>query len=292
MALVLALGCTQERVFVCTTNEECVDGDVLGFCQPAHVCSFPDDGCPSLQRYGSRAPDALAEQCVAGDLVSALAARWAFDEGTGKAVRDTSGHGVDAEIDRGAESVSGVWGSALFFDGSGTPVTAPGDSTRFGDASFSGAAWVRAGAAQVPQSRIIGRGFDVTGPGGYIFLNFGDGNPFTEFRDSLSAAWDVSADGVNLGDEAWHHIGFVLDRSASVITIFVDGVREESRAIDSTGVFGDPNTQDEFLIGAQNGNPATAMKGDIDEVWIYTRALTDADMAALYQGPGLARPKP
>lgn len=281
----LGLGCGGERVFVCNTNEECADGDALGFCQPAHVCSFPDDSCPSRQRYGARAPDALAEQCVAGDLVSGLAARWAFDEGSGEVVSDTSGHGVHGEIDGGAEWVSGVWGSALYFDGSGTPVTAPGTSTEFGDSSFSGAAWVRAGAAQVPQSRIIGRGFGMTA---YIFLNFGNGNPFTEFRDSLSNAWDVSAADVNIGDEAWHHIGFVLDRNTSVITIFVDGVAEDSRPIDSLGVFGDPSAQDEFLIGAQNGNPATAMKGDIDEVWIYTRALTDEEMATLYQGPRLA----
>jgi len=59
---------------VCTSNEQCVDGDALGVCQPAHVCSFPDGGCPSGQRYGTHAPDALADECVAGDLVSALAA--------------------------------------------------------------------------------------------------------------------------------------------------------------------------------------------------------------------------
>ena len=278
-------------MFVCTSNEQCVDGEAIGFCQPAHVCSFPAGDCPSGQRYGAHAPDALAEACVTGDLVSALAARWGFDEGNGKVARDSSGHGVDAKLEGGAEWVPGVWGSALYFDGSGIPVTAPGTSTRFGASSFSGAVWVR-GRPQVPQSRIIGRGFDLSGPGGYIFLNFGDGNPFTEFRDSLSSAWDVQAADVGLGDDAWHHIGFVLDRSVGVITIFVDGLRQDERPSESDGVFGDDDTQDEFLIGAQNGNPATAMTGDLDEIWIYTRALTDEEMAALYQGPGLAHPPP
>src|SRR4029453_1839207 len=82
----LAMGCARERVFYCESTDQCALEDVAGFCQPSHFCRFPDADCPSGQRYGDYAPEPWGGVCVAGDLVSDLAARWGFDEGSGTTV--------------------------------------------------------------------------------------------------------------------------------------------------------------------------------------------------------------
>ena len=46
-----------------------------------------------------------------------LVASWPFDEGSGTAVHDTSGHGNNGIISGNAQWVSGFSGSALSFDG-------------------------------------------------------------------------------------------------------------------------------------------------------------------------------
>ncbi|MCX4241912.1 LamG domain-containing protein [Paraliomyxa miuraensis] len=46
--------------FTCADDSECSGG----VCQPTGACSFPDDSCPSGQRYGEHAAGDLAGTCV------------------------------------------------------------------------------------------------------------------------------------------------------------------------------------------------------------------------------------
>lgn len=54
-------------VFACADLDDCAAADGAGVCQPAGWCSFPDDACPSGQRYGDHAGDGLAGECVVED---------------------------------------------------------------------------------------------------------------------------------------------------------------------------------------------------------------------------------
>lgn len=51
-------------VFACASDDQCQAGAVAGLCQPSGYCSFPDESCPSGQRYGESAPDDVASACV------------------------------------------------------------------------------------------------------------------------------------------------------------------------------------------------------------------------------------
>jgi cysteine-rich repeat protein len=57
----LGLGCFPESVFVCEVDAEC---GPRGTCEPSGFCSFPDDTCPTLARYGEHAPSGVAGRCV------------------------------------------------------------------------------------------------------------------------------------------------------------------------------------------------------------------------------------
>lgn len=53
--------------FTCEDDAACRFGASAGVCQGDGYCSFPDDTCPSGQRYGEHAGDGKEHDCVAAD---------------------------------------------------------------------------------------------------------------------------------------------------------------------------------------------------------------------------------
>ena len=62
-ALFALAACTSDP-YACSDASQCINGDIAGVCQLSGYCSFPDDSCPSGQRYGSHAGGGLAGVCV------------------------------------------------------------------------------------------------------------------------------------------------------------------------------------------------------------------------------------
>jgi concanavalin A-like lectin/glucanase superfamily protein len=211
-------------------------------------------------------------------VIEGLIGYWSFDEGSGLTARDVSGHDRIGNLVLGASwTADGRVGSALHVDGTGARVEAsiPG----FGTSSFSASTWVRS-TMPAPQARVVGAVFEA----GYAFLDFGDA-PF-EAVDSAGGYWDLFGELPPIDDGAWHHLGFVVDRDVSKrARLFIDGALalQDNAENPSTGSFGDPAASYVFLIGAQN--PNLAVTGDIDEVRLYGRALSDAEMAILGERP-------
>jgi hypothetical protein len=50
--------------YSCLSNDQCSRDGEAGVCQPDGYCSFPDEACPSGQRYGEHAGKGLAGMCV------------------------------------------------------------------------------------------------------------------------------------------------------------------------------------------------------------------------------------
>ena len=59
-----AVACGLGSAFVCEDDTQCNDGGELGVCQAGGQCSFPDDACPSGQRYGDHVAGGIAGECV------------------------------------------------------------------------------------------------------------------------------------------------------------------------------------------------------------------------------------
>jgi hypothetical protein len=282
--------CAPELTFVCASDAQCRDGARTGMCQSTGYCTFPDATCPAGQRYVNEAPSSLAGACLAtppmadggpSALDVGLVARWTFDEGVGTVARDASGNGRDAVIEPGATWAPGRVGSAIRCNDAGGRATAtlPG----FGASNISGFAWVESQDRTGTQSRIFGFGFEE----GYLWLSFGNGTPLVEARD-VGGYWNTanpsvpSDAGALIGDGGFHHIGFVVDRAKPEIRLYVDGV-VTARAPGSTarGTFGAAGAPYPFLIGAQNPTTSLSLDGVIDEVRVYGRALSDAEVREL-----------
>lgn len=81
----------------------------------------------------------------------------------------------------------------------------------------------------------------------------------------------------NYSDGLWHHAVAVVDRPNLLMTLYVDGVSAGTAAVDNTasGIGGSAR------VGT-NYNNGTAFNGSIDDVRIYKRALTAAEVKQLY----------
>jgi hypothetical protein len=62
-ALALACAACGPSAYACTEQQQCAIDELVGVCQADGFCSFPDDGCPSGQRYGEHGGP-MAGQCV------------------------------------------------------------------------------------------------------------------------------------------------------------------------------------------------------------------------------------
>ncbi len=120
---------------------------------------------------------------------------------------------------------------------------------------------------------IINKG---TGAGSYYIYIYTDNKLYWATRDSAEDI--VNSDSV-INDGEWHHIVCVADRDGTN-KMYIDGVLQADTVSSSTGTV---SNAEDFYIGRSNGG-ANFYFGDIALVHIWNRALTSAEVLALYNG--------
>ncbi|MHB8519117.1 MAG: FG-GAP-like repeat-containing protein [Limisphaerales bacterium] len=109
------------------------------------------------------------------------------------------------------------------------------------------------------------------GSGGHdrhIYLN--GGNIYTR----IYSAGAVGSSGLSLADGAWHHLVFTYGSDIGGNKTYVDGVAVAS----GTKASSDFNWQDRIDIGYSEDAPNRSFSGDLDEVRLWNRAFTPADV--------------
>lgn len=181
---------------------------------------------------------------------------------------------------------------ARTFNGSAQYVQAndaPG--LNFGTGDFTVDAWVRtttaAGIAPIVDKRFTDpeQGYALYLKDGRLALRMGDGVPAdgTEY-------WSPTSPFV--ADGQWHHVAGVLRRSAPTngTRLYVDGVPVASFPAWTGGSV--TNTQP-LYIGAHAGyvGPVGYLNGSVDEVELFQRSLTTAELNGIYQADSLGKCK-
>ncbi len=197
---------------------------------------------------------------------------WSFDEGTGTIVADGSFHGNDGTLINGPRWVAGVYGMALQFDGQDDYV-GTGQSLLNDLVGFTMAGWVSAANTGV-YSSLFGQN---------DLIEFG----FTTENGGQLGTWMAGNDWAFVGADydfaypSWHHV--VLTGDADRIAIYIDG---EEVASDEGGMSSGTSGY-EFNIGAAvfntTGDP---FEGEIDDVWLFNRALTREEILDVMNGAG------
>ncbi|MFN5074288.1 MAG: DUF1553 domain-containing protein [Planctomyces sp.] len=225
----------------------------------------------------------LSEQQLAEMELAGLAHTFTLDEADGD-FRDSHGRSAPAVLHGSRSSVPGHSGNALQFSGS-TWLAAPDVGDFEADQPFTAAAWIRtaAGSGGTVFSRMDDaaayRGYDFIVEGGRLNAHFVDHWPDKGCKVSTAAV---------LKPQQWHHVTLVWQgsRRAAGIRIYVDGVPQTLQVDNDGEVAGSLRTAKPFHIGRrQNSVPFT---GTIDDVRIFSRALSDDDVRRLADGKTLS----
>ncbi len=212
------------------------------------------------------------------------------DDGNGVHAMDTSGLGTDVYVQNGAVSTTdGVFDGALSdTPANGDPyLSAPATVVAPGTADFTWSMWVRAqscdgdtfvsidSAANLAETTSIWVEClgDVGGCGGVpgrvlAAARWNDGGPLTCTNQTID-------------DGLWHHL--VLRKQGHPVTtlsLFLDGQLDGATMGNVAGSLVDADGVELALMG--QSNPAFPGRGDLDELAIWHRALSDTEIADLY----------
>jgi len=215
-----------------------------------------------------------------------LMAWWKFDDGTGTVAVDSSGNGHDGVFIQDPDWVAGKFGSALNFDGQG------GERVSLGGLDIPSGAmtitcWFKADNLDTPgqDPRMVSKAFGGSGNEHIWMLSSSriGSNKFLRLRlktNDGQATSEIKAGSFEVGE--WIHGAVWWD--GTDMKVFKNGAEVGTLAKGGTSVALDPAVQAAIgnqPIGAEN----RPFDGIIDDVRIYTKALTEAELAEVMQGP-------
>ncbi len=207
-----------------------------------------------------------------------------FADGTGAIARDRSVSGDDATILGSAAWGSGPFGSALIFDGTDDAVEPPSPNPGIYHNSFSERtveAWFRADNTSSTQTI-----YEEGGTGSGLYIGLGSNTLKLAVQAGSNNAQTIA-----FQDTAgWHHVAGVFDNGA--VRLYLDGQLVGSGTTSSTST-GSPSSDP--AVGRTETGDASGYSGTgryfdgmIDEVAVYSRALSASEIAAHYAGNFLA----
>jgi len=211
----------------------------------------------------------------AQDYTSNLVAYYPFN-GNANDVSGNSNHGTTYNATLTTNRF-GTANRAYAFNGSNTHIDVP-DNISLRTANVTVGAWVYYNAVPSNVQVVLGKPFLSGSQESYVFY----------YAQSILNAYATNgSSGVNIPAPApapaasqWFHLVQVFDDVANTMKIYINGTEVGSAAVNfSLAYDGAP-----FIMGAEleGGSLAFFFNGKIDDVRLYSRALTAADVSALY----------
>lgn len=230
---------------------------------------------------GSRVADIIVNTLglVTERLEDDIVGYWHFDEGMGTSTYDASGSGNTGT------ATGTTWlapsgckaGQCLSFDGVDDHVEVPDDASLKPTSAITVTVWVNPDNTIPPDSfaNFVRKADEAPSTDGY-FLQYDGSNPYPRFCVHLSSsATCSSATSVTLTAGQWWYIVGVYD--GSNVLIYVNGDQKNSVSASGSIV----QDADILSIGSR-GALSDYFDGSIDEVRIYSRALTAAEIKDRY----------
>jgi hypothetical protein len=203
---------------------------------------------------------------------SGQVAAYSFNENAGTSVADASGSGNGGSIGTATWSTAGKYGNALSFNGSGARVTVPDSPSLRLTTGMTLEAWVFPTTVNAVWRDVIYKGNDDY----YVEATSSNGRPVGggTFGGNNGEAYGTA----NLAANTWTHLAATYD--GTTLRFYVNGTQVSSTPrtgaiATSAGVLG---------IG---GDPLWGqyLSGRIDDVRIYNRALTQAQIQTAMATP-------
>jgi len=204
-----------------------------------------------------------------------LIARYNFDEVKGKTVPDSSGNGMDGTLIGDARIVDDpVRGNVLELDGDGDWVDCGNDGLFDMAQAITISSWIKATEPVRIWPTVIAKGTS------WKLRSWANG---LKFACGVNVPGDIGVDSGVLGrtsidDARWHHVAGVYDGRTA--TLYIDGRRDVSAGTSGSIAANSFNV----WIGADSERGERGWSGRIDDVRIYSYALTAAEVKGLYEG--------
>jgi hypothetical protein len=210
-----------------------------------------------------------------GSIGMGLVALYRFDETSGTAASDSSGNGNTATM-TGATFASGLQGNSATMNGSGQYVSLPQGLVQ-GLTAFSVSAWVKLSASPV-WTRIFDFG---TGTTTYAFMTAN--SSATTLRFSIStggASMEQRVEGAPLPTLTWQQVAITVTGTTG--TLYVGGAQVGQNAA-MTLTLASLGATTQTWLGRSEFPTDPYLNGQLDNVRIYSRALTAAEVLQLFQ---------
>src|SRR5258706_318946 len=212
--------------------------------------------------------------------VTGLVAAYAFDEGSGTTVADVSGNNNNGTISAATWTTAGKFGSALVFNGTSAQVTVPNATSLQLTTGMTLEVWVFPTGSLAGWRAVLDKNVD-----GYYLMASSDPNN----RPAVGGTWtggnQNTAAPSALVLNAWTHLAATFD--GATVRLYVNGAQVASQA-QTTPL---ATTTEALQIGGDS-YPNEFFAGRIDEVRIYNRALTQAEIQSDMATPVGGTPPP
>jgi len=194
-------------------------------------------------------------------------------------VEDFSGSGNYGTVTGAAfDAAAGRFGGAYVFDGEGDAIVVNDSASLDLTGAVTLSAWVYP-TAYTSFNYVLTKGSD---PHGYPYLHYGMGyySDTGEFRFVVSSENQYQLVYENLELNQWHHVvgTFDLARTGDNMRLFIDGSLVMVQAVNEAIVTNDKNV----LIGGYEYDVSETWIGVIDELAVFSRALSDAEVRWLH----------
>jgi hypothetical protein len=216
---------------------------------------------------------------AAGDVWSfntgGLVGWWKLDKGSGNIAADSGDKGLDGSLVGDTSWVDGIVDGALAFDGDGDYVDLGKDPAFNITQQITVSAWIKINALDKKWKSIVTKGNSAWR------LHRHRGNNALQFACSglvvQGNKWGSINGTVDVNDGRWHHAAGTYN--GSQICLYVDGKLDVSSTASGTIKINDHP----IYIGENSERPDRFWNGLIDDVRLYSYALTADEVARLYE---------
>ena len=275
-----------------STDNVAVTGYRVERCQGAGCNNFAQVGTPSgttfadsgllastSYSYRVRATDAAGNLSGYSNVSSATTASasgpvaaYSFDAGSGTTVTDLSGNGNNGTIANATWTAAGKYGSALSFNGSTAIVTVSDSASLRLTSAMTLEAWVSPSTVTGAWRDVLYKGND------NYYLEGTSSSGLPTFGGTFGGANANVYGGSTLPVNTWSHLAGTYD--GATLRLYVNGALVSSQT--QTGTIA--TSANPLQIGGDSLY-GQYFQGAIDEVRVYNRALTQAEIQADMAAP-------
>lgn len=232
------------------------------------------------QGGGTKVNSAVSNIGGTGRLDSGLAGYWRMDDGSGTSATDSSTNGNAGTLTNGPTWTTGQIGGGLDFDGSDDYVEVAYSSSLVATQTLTYSFWVRPDLNE--QAGILGSLNGENGSG-YNFITMDNngseaGNPAVSFTRNINGSTVSRTVSFPYTVSQWFHYTYTYDGAYE--RVYVNGNKLLETA--QTGNFA-TNTEYGLILGDPYQGAPGGFDGVMDEIRVYTRALSSDEVSQLYR---------